>query len=302
MHLEVVFEAEEERVGDLSDALLAAGALAATIEDAESGSDAEVPLYGEPGSDPAAAWPVCRIVALFEADCDIAALVDALHAAIGASAWRVIERRDVAPADWVRMTQAQFEPQAVGRRLWIVPSWHEAPAERAGDAIVLRLDPGLAFGTGSHATTRLCLRWLESHLTGGESVLDFGCGSGILAIAAAKLGAGSVLGTDIDRQAISASIANARDNHCSVEFVEASSLNSPPAEIVIANILSNPLKLLAPLLAQLTAPGGQLVLSGILERQSDELIAAYRPWMPLSVWQVDDGWVCLSGRRPGRAS
>jgi ribosomal protein L11 methyltransferase len=168
--------------------------------------------------------------------------------------------------------------------------------------VLVRLDPGLAFGTGSHPTTRLCLRWLERHLRAGDSVIDFGCGSGILAIAACKLGAGRVLGCDIDPQAIGASVSNARDNQCRIDFVESSQFESSPANIVVANILSNPLKLLAPMLASLALPGGALVLSGILERQSEELIDRYRPWIELSVWDRDEGWVCLAGRRAGARS
>jgi ribosomal protein L11 methyltransferase len=300
MYVEVVIEAEQHDVAAISDALLLLGALSATIEDASAGSAAENPLYGEPGSTtPDEAWPVSRIIALFEAGDDIdAALVQAAQA----GALRLLETRVVEAADWVRLTQAQFEPIPIGARLWVVPSWHAVPGNLARDSIVLHLDPGLAFGTGSHATTRLCLSWLEAHIGGGESVIDYGCGSGILAIAASKLGAADVRGTDIDAQAISASIANARDNQCRIDFVETSSFQSAPVEIVIANILSNPLKVLAPLLASLTAPGGHLVLSGILERQLDELVAAYRPFIELSVWGRDDGWVCLAGTKPGRAS
>lgn len=303
MFVEVVLEAEQERVAEISDALLAAGALSATIEDADSGSDSESALYGEPGLEPSeAAWPHSRIILLFDAASDIDAALASLTTSTPGQSVNLIEKRAVEAIDWVRQTQAQFEPIAIGSRLWIVPSWCEAPARAASDAILLRLDPGLAFGTGAHPTTRLCLRWLEAHVRGGESVIDYGCGSGILAIAACKLGASPVAGCDIDPQAVSASIANARDNRCSVEFVEAAGLHSPPVEIVIANILSNPLKLLAPLLARLTAPHGSLVLSGILERQADDVIASYGPWIDLSVWAIDEGWVCLSGRQTRMAA
>ncbi len=203
----------------------------------------------------------------------------------------------------MRLTQSQFGPIAIGDRLWIVPSWHDAPAGATrDDAIVLRLDPGMAFGTGDHPTTRLCLAWLAAHVRGGERVIDYGCGSGILAIAASKLGAVDVVGTDIDDQAIEAARANAAANDVDARFTSSRSFEATPADIVVANILSNPLKVLAPLLTSLVAPGGRLVLSGVLERQADEVAAAYRSVgvgaIALERWDGDAGWVCLVGRRP----
>ena len=204
----------------------------------------------------------------------------------------------MAAQDWVRLTQSQFEPIEITPQLWIVPTWHEAD-ETDAQRINLRLDPGLAFGTGSHPTTRLCLKWLVQHLptAQGATVLDYGCGSGILAIAAKKLGAGTVLGTDIDAQAVQSSVDNALMNQTDAQFVLPDAMpQDGKYQIVIANILSNPLKLLAPALVNYVQSGGFLVLSGILERQTEELIQAYAPYMEMSLWRAEDGWICLVGQ------
>ncbi len=205
----------------------------------------------------------------------------------------------VRDTDWVRETQSQFAPTRISERLWIVPSWHQPPDEQA---LVVRLDPGVAFGTGTHPTTQLCLAWLDATLSPGASVLDYGCGSGILAIAAAKLGAGVVMGVDIDPHALVAARANSRANGVDASYTDSHGLSQSTItfDVVLANILSNPLKLLAPALAARVAPRGSLVLSGVLERQADEVIAVYRDadaTLPLEVWRADDGWVCLVGTR-----
>ena len=303
MFVEVVLTEARDRAEALSDALLEAGALSAAIEDADAGGPDEEPLFGEPGSEPelepaAAAWNRSRIVVLFDQHADIdAALAQALEIA-GIEAPADYARREVADANWVSLTQSQFDPIAIGRRLWIVPSWHAPPeAANKSDAIVLQLDPGMAFGTGDHATTRLCLTWLEEHMPRGASVIDYGCGSGILAIAAKKLGAGRVVGTDIDRQAVVAARANASANGVEIAFASSSTFEGGTADIVVANILSNPLKLLAPLLTALVAPGGRLVLSGILERQWREVAESYAPEIAMDLWRSDGGWVCLVGAR-----
>jgi ribosomal protein L11 methyltransferase len=209
----------------------------------------------------------------------------------------VLASAEVADTDWVRSTQAQFPPTQISPRLWVVPTWHEPPDPAA---INVRLDPGVAFGTGTHPTTRLCLAWLDAALVPGSSVLDYGCGSGILAVAAALLGAGEVLGTDIDPQAVEAARLNAEANGARARFVLPAALPAGSFDAVVANILSNPLKVLAPALLARVAPGGALVLSGVLERQAEEVIAAYAlidPTVPLAVWRADEGWVCLAGRR-----
>lgn len=298
MFVELVIVEERQRAEALSDALLEAGALSASIEDADAGSVDEQPLYGEPGmAAPAVAWHRSRVVALFDGNADAdGVLRDALHG-LGFPEVPAVERREIDDADWVGLTQSQFDPIAIGDRLWIVPSWHEVPVEAGDDAVVIRLDPGMAFGTGDHPTTRLCLAWLDDHLVGGETVIDYGCGSGILAIAAARLGAADVKGTDIDDQAITAARRNAADNDVAIAFTSSSQFVAEAADIVVANILSNPLKVLAPLLTSLVAPHGRLVLSGILERQWQDIAAIYAPTITLRLWRAEDGWVCLEGQR-----
>ena len=302
MYTEIVLIEDAVHAEALSDSLLDAGALSATVEDADAGNECEQPLFGEPGSAASAngmaVWNRSRIVALFDKKQDIDVAVGHALRANGLSSPPRFDRRDVPDADWVRLTQAQFDPIQIGERLWIVPSWHALPDDaRRPDSIVLELDPGLAFGTGSHATTRLCLAWLEAHLRAGQSVIDYGCGSGILAIAAKKMGSGETVGTDIDAQAVEAATANARINGVEVRFMATASFDAKPADVVVANILANPLKVLAPLLAGLIAPRGRLVLSGVLESQWPEVAAAYAPMLELSVWRSDDGWVCLTAAR-----
>jgi ribosomal protein L11 methyltransferase len=200
----------------------------------------------------------------------------------------------VADCDWVRQTQAQFGPLHITDRLWVVPSWCE-PVDPG--AINLALDPGSAFGTGSHPTTRLCLRWLAAQLAPGASVLDYGCGSGILAIAAARLGAGKVAGIDLDPQAIEASRANATRNGVTGHFAAPDGLGPGKFDLVVANILANPLRLLAPLLAARVRERGTILLSGVLDNQVVTVSDAYRRWFKLDPWGSEDGWVALAGRR-----
>jgi ribosomal protein L11 methyltransferase len=275
-----------------SDALLAAGALAVDIADPHAGTPQETPVYGEPGA-LTGWWPVSRLTALFAGDPEVAGARAAL-----AAAGRTLpphETHPVAEQDWVRATQAQFAPMRIAERLWIVPSWCD-PVDPA--AINLALDPGLAFGTGSHPTTQLCLRWLARELEAGQTVLDYGCGSGILAIAACRLGAARAVGTDIDVQALTASRANALRNGVAATFVgvdELAATEPAPFDIVVANILANPLVLLAPVLAARVRRGGRIVLSGILDAQADEVVAAYTRWFNIGVSDSDEGWVVLAG-------
>jgi ribosomal protein L11 methyltransferase len=289
------FDAAADAADGWADALLGAGALSVDVADPGAGTTAEVALYGEPG-EPAARWPVSRLVALFAADADPAAALAKAARTVGAVAPE-FETESVADEDWVRATQAQFAPIHVADRLWIVPSWCE-PADPG--AVNLVLDPGLAFGTGSHPTTRLCLQWLAAELVAGASVLDYGCGSGILAIAAARLGAGPVVGTDVDPQAIVASRANAAANAVAATFALPDALAgaaSAQFDVVVANILANPLVLLAGALAGRVRAGGRIVLSGILAPQAGEVVAAYGRWFKIGVWREDDGWVALAGTR-----
>lgn len=277
----------------LTDALMEAGALSAGIEDADAGTPAETPQFGEPGMDIAAAWDHSRIAALFEAEADAGAVLAACCAEMGLPT-PVFTLETVEEQNWVQLTQSQFDPIRVSDKLWIVPSWHETPAP---DAINLILDPGMAFGTGSHPTTRLCLEWLERYVTAGCSLLDYGCGSGILAIAAARLGAHPVTGVDIDPQAVDAAKANAERNGVSARFADSREPIDGQFDILIANILANPLKALAPALASHVRPGGWLALSGILVEQEEELMAIYSPWFAMAAADRREGWVCLEGRR-----
>jgi ribosomal protein L11 methyltransferase len=286
----------------LSDALLDAGALSVSLQDQAADSAGEEPLFGEPGLSPARmAWAHNRLVVLIGARHDPAELVANAAAALQPGLLPAVPRiesvREVEDADWVRQTQAQFPPTLIGDRLWVVPSWHEPPDPHA---VVIRLDPGVAFGTGTHPTTRLMLQYLDRHPPLNARVLDYGCGSGILAIAAAKLGAAMVVGTDIDAQALSAARANAAANVAPGVYTAPDTLPAGAFDLVLANILTNPLKLLAPLLLERVGPRGTLVLSGVLERQADDVIATYAgvdSSLALAVWRAEDGWVCLRGAR-----
>ncbi|MBU0592171.1 MAG: 50S ribosomal protein L11 methyltransferase [Gammaproteobacteria bacterium] len=278
----------------LGDALMELGALSVSIEDAHAGTAEEQEIFGEPGEPPAGVWQDALVNALFEADADLVTIVAEASAVAGLSDAPAFEVETVAEQDWVRQTQAQFAPIPISPRLWIVPTWHEFPDV---SAINLILDPGLAFGTGSHPTTRLCLQWLDRHIRGGETVLDYGCGSGILAIAAMKLGAGQVVGVDIDQQAIQASQFNAEQNQVAASFYLPNDAPQITVDIVVANILTNPLKMLAPMLANAARPGGRIVLSGILSHQADDVLAVYRSWFDIDIADESEGWVCLAGTR-----
>src|SRR6476661_150771 len=289
---EIVIDVPKQHAEALSDALMDAGALSVSVEDADEGTDAEQPLFGEPGMEPAeAAWERSRVVALAAVDADHAAIVADAAAAVGLASAPPYTLRSVEEQDWVRLTQAQFDPIHIGQRIWVVPSWHDAPDP---DALVLELDPGLAFGTGSHPTTRLCMEWLERHPMAGLTVLDYGCGSGILAMVAKKLGAEQVAGVDIDPQAIESARYNSERNRCEIDYSLPEEFGARMAaktfDVVVANILSSPLKLMAPMLSSRVAAGGFLVLSGVLVRQADEVIAAYAPFISLSVAAEQEGW------------
>ena len=302
---ELVFTVVAETAEPLGDVLLELGALSVTVEDDAAGGYDENPLYGEPGLSPdVQAWDRSSVTALFNPDIDASAsaefiprlLVSLKEAGFNLS---TPQEKIVEEQDWVRLTQSQFAPIQIGKRIWVVPSWHEAPSDP--NAICLAVDPGLAFGTGSHPTTHLCLLWLEEHSElKNQSLLDYGCGSGILAIAAAKLGCKPVIGTDIDPQAMVAARSNAEINHTEIRFVLPNE-NAPELaaetkyDIVMANILANPLQVLAPALVNKMRLGGQIVLSGVLARQAEEVIETYSQWLTLSVWKESEGWVCLHG-------
>jgi ribosomal protein L11 methyltransferase len=286
--------ATEENAGILSDALMDLGALSVSIEDAHEGTDSSQPIFAEPGEASDALWHHSFVIALFSLEADIPQIVaDAVqNARLDHVPPYTVEA--VEDQDWVRLTQSQFDPIQITPRLWIVPTWHEAPNP---DAINLALDPGLAFGTGSHPTTRLCLEWLDANIHGGETVVDYGCGSGILAIAAMKLGAGRAIGVDIDPQAMVASRANAAQNAVTAEFYLPDETPAIRADVVVANILSNPLKVLAPMLAGLARQGGHIVLSGVLAEQAEEVNAIYQEWCDMAPPRFEEGWALLTGAR-----
>jgi ribosomal protein L11 methyltransferase len=297
---EIVIEVARHQAEALSDALMESGALSVSVEDADEGTDAEKPIFGEPGMEiEETAWERSRVVALTELDADLASIIGDAANAIGLVPAPVYSVRKVEEQDWVRLTQSQFEPIHIGERIWVVPSWHDAPDP---DGLILELDPGLAFGTGSHPTTRLCMEWLESHITPDNTVLDYGCGSGILALVAKKLGAQQVVGVDIDPQALEAAHYNSARNQCEVDYYLPDTFAQAFAphqtfNVVVANILAGPLKLMAPMLCARVAPEGALVLSGVLDTQVDEVIAAYAPMIKLSVYKSHEGWVALYGQR-----
>ena len=294
MWTSVALETDAAHADALSEALLEAGAISASVEDADAGTERETPQFGEPGSPTTPLWATSRVVALFEPADDLVGRVTAAARDAGIEDLSEIHLDEVAEQDWVRLTQSQFDPIHISDRLWIVPSWHDAPDPTAINLVV---DPGLAFGTGSHSTTRLCLQWLEDVVAPGRSVLDYGCGSGILGIAAAKLGAGNVLGVDIDDAALTSARDNAERNGVVLRLKHSREAINEQFDIVVANILTNPLCVLAPLLAERIAPGGRIALSGVLATQAQQVIDAYRPHIALTVGAEHDGWVRLEGMK-----
>ena len=295
MWISVTLQAEANQAETLSEALMEAGALSVSIEDADAGTEAEKPQFGEPGHLPTSLWDHSRVVALFDTATPLERALAEASAAAGLSAVPAFTCEEVAEQNWVQLTQSQFDPIRVTDRMWIVPSWHEAPD---GEAINIELDPGMAFGTGSHPTTRLCLEWLCEVVTPGATVLDYGCGSGILGIAAVRLGASDVLGIDIDEKAVEAARDNALRNRVDMRLQHSGQPLGEQFDLVVANILTNPLKVLAPLLVARVAPGGRIALSGVLEEQADDVIAAYAPHVALRIGATHEGWARLEGKRP----
>jgi ribosomal protein L11 methyltransferase len=285
--------APEDRVEALTDALEALDALSVSVEDADAQTDAEQALFGEPGMPPPrGGWSRSRVLALFETEAlalEASSLLQAQDFFLGCE---ISGLADIPQQDWVRLTQSQFAPVEITPQFWIVPSWHEPPSQASQ---VIRLDPGLAFGTGTHPTTRMCLRWIAREPLAGQRVLDYGCGSGILAIGAAKFGATDIDAVDIDEAAVRSTLANAQANHV-VLNAGLPDLARGSYHTVLANILASPLKVLAPLLCSHLAPGGSLVLAGILERQVQELTQAYARYAALEVADSQDGWVLLTAR------
>jgi ribosomal protein L11 methyltransferase len=281
----------EDKVEAVSEALDALDALSVSVEDADAQTDAENALFGEPGTPaPKEGWQRSRVLALFASEAAAQEASRLLEAQDFFAGCTLLGISAVPDQDWVRLTQSQFAPVEITPEFWIVPTWHQPPAQATR---VIRLDPGLAFGTGTHPTTRMCLRWIARHAPTGQRVLDYGCGSGILAIGAARFGAAQVDAVDIDPAAVQSTLANAQANGVPVNAGLPQQATGQ-YQVVLANILATPLKVLAPLLCSLVAPGGSLVLAGILERQAGELKAAYAPHARLEVTDTEDGWVLMT--------
>lgn len=295
---QAVFEVSGRDAERLGDALVDAGALSVDVADADAGTPDERAAFDEPG-EAARSWRRCVLTVLFGDDADPEAALRAACAETGVPYPDAPQFGAIEDQDWVRLTRTQFRPIHIAERLWIVPSWESAPQP---DAVNLRLDPGLAFGTGSHPTTRLCLQWLVRHMPAGATVLDYGCGSGILAIAALRLGAASADGVDIDPQALVAAGDNATQNEVAARFHAPGGEPPGPYRLVVANILANPLIALAPLLASRTAARGHIVLSGILVDQAQEVARAYDRWFELDTPLFEDGWALVVGRRREEAA
>jgi len=287
----LVLELQAGEADRLSDALLEAGALSVTCEDAGEGTADETPWLGEPGDSPP--WRRVKLTALSRTQDHPEQLLLRACDAAGVPVPDFL-LRSISDQDWVAKSRDQLGSIRVSARLWIVPTWRAPPEP---DAINLILDPGLAFGTGSHPTTRLCLQWLERTIAGGETVLDYGCGSGILAIAALRLGARRAVGIDIDPDAVAVARANAERNGVAGEFLDSRAPLALTADVIVANILANPLKLLAPVLISHCAPAGRLALSGILSGQASEVEDCYAPFIAFAAPAETEGWVCLSGVR-----
>lgn len=294
---ELVLRCPESLVEPVSDALAdELEALSVSVEDADANSQVEQALFGEPGMPaPRPGWERSTLRALFDTEALATQAATLLLAQPWAAELHLSSMAPVADEDWVRLTQSQFAPVEITPQFWIVPTWHEPPAAAS---LFIRLDPGLAFGTGTHPTTRMCLRWITRQARARspwQRVLDYGCGSGILAIAAALHGARGVDAVDIDPAAVQSAADNAQANAVQVNcgLPDRAAGRYP---LVLANILATPLKLLAPLLCGHLETGANLVLAGILERQAEELEAAYAPWVALEVSDQEEGWILMTGR------
>ena len=286
-------QANDENAESISDALMELGALSASIEDAHAETQSEQVIFGEPGDPPPGIWQQNIVTAMLDESTDVAKLLQALQTETQIPQFSYVTET-IEEQDWVRATQAQFDPIHITDKLWIVPTWHTSPNQ---DAINIILDPGLAFGTGSHPTTHLCLEWLtqQSNLHGAD-ILDYGCGSGILAIAAKKLGSNNTVGVDIDEQAVISSRFNAEQNETTdIDFYDANDFGNQTFDVVVANILSSALMVLAPALAKYCKTGGNIALSGVLEEQAEALIARYSEWFTMDVPTQKDAWILLTG-------
>ncbi|HQT81452.1 MAG: ribosomal protein L11 methyltransferase [Ferrovum sp. 37-45-19] len=292
---QIHFAVSSDLAEPLSDALLHHGALTVSIENFDFPGQPEFEVFGEPGYETSELWPWCTLKVLIDISNNAQTIMQAACDELALSETPAFQVDTIEDQDWVQLTQSQFEPIQINDRLWIVPTWHTPPDERA---INIRIDPGQAFGTGGHPTTQLCLNALLKELTPQSEVLDYGCGSGILAIAAAKVGVKSVVGVDIDDAAVSAAIHNAGLNNVSAHFYNNQDWKSiQQFDVVVANILAAPLKVLAPLLSSYVKPGGLLIMSGLLAKQTEEMINCYSPWLKLTQLSQQEEWVCLMGKK-----
>lgn len=290
--IQLTINIDSHNAETLSDAFMDLGALSAGIEDQYEGTDLEEPIFNEPGMDVTKLWDHSKLVVLLSQDSDLDKLISEVKMASKLDFQ--YHREIIDDQDWVRLTQSQFNPIKITNQLYIVPSWHELPDK---NSISIVLDPGLAFGTGSHPTTHLCLEWLIKEINVSDRVLDYGCGSGILSIAAKKCGAKEVVGVDIDPQAIISSMHNAKENHVDVHFYNSESRLNFEADIVVANILSSALSVLAPILAKACKPHGKIALSGILKAQVEMLTEIYSAWFNLNKPVEREGWILMSGTK-----
>ncbi len=291
--LSVIIQAQADTADLISDKMMELGALSAVIEDANAETTDEQPIFGEPGDPPPGIWQKNLVSVMFDEGVSVISMMAELESQTGLSNLKY-STQTIEEQDWVRMTQAQFNPIEINDKMWIVPTWHEAENT---EAINIVLDPGLAFGTGSHPTTHLCLDWLTHQNMANQTILDYGCGSGILAIAAKKLGASEVVGTDIDLQAIEASGYNAKQNAVDVAFYDSEQYQIKPFDIVVANILSSALSVLAPVLANACKSGGKIALSGILSEQTAQLTNIYSKWFDMEAPKTMESWVLLTGTK-----
>ena len=296
LELSLTLRAEQQQ--RIEGALEDLGALAVTLQDADVDTPDERAIF-EPGVGETPLWASLQLQALFDADADRAGLVAALLELVPELEPDQLRFRTVEDQEWTRAWMDTYRPMAFGRRLWIYPWNLEPPADLGADTVIVRLDPGLAFGTGTHPTTALCLEWLDAQDLAGATVVDYGCGSGVLAIAALKLGAARVIGVDLDPQALDASRDNAQRNGVAerLEVLLPAAYAPTPQPFFVANILAGPLAALAPLFAASVAPGGRLALSGILAGQQDELLVRYGQWFDAFEVTAGDGWVRIAGRR-----
>ena len=292
--IQLKIPADPDNADQLEDVLMEMGADAVSMEDA-----ADQPLY-EPDHGTTPLWSQTTVTGLFQSSYDITELCSNIRDTWHQQTQQSLEDIDVTlveDKDWARAWMDDFHPLNFGERLWIVPSWHDAPDP---DAANLLLDPGLAFGTGTHDTTALCLQWLDGADVQGKRVIDYGCGSGILGLAALLLGADHVMGVDTDPQALEASRENARRNEVDESKLSLHLPKDEPdalADVTLANILAQPLIGLAPHLAAKTRPGGDIVLSGILNHQARDVMAAYEPWFIMDEPEQQGEWIRLTGRR-----